>query len=419
MKLADNGWMKALRVILVILLVLAAGADTFVPAASAQSAGGEVVVAQNDGPGGFFRRLFRSNRRQQEPRQFQLFPEFGAPEAPPPIRQQRPKQQKKARAATSAPAQPKEPPPVEKAADAKRALVIGDFMAGALAKGLTDAFRDNPNATVIDLSSGSSGLVRDDYYNWAQKVPELVTEQKPDAILIMIGGNDRQTIHNAGTSISFGTDEWRAAYTSRVIALADSLKASGKPVLWGGLVPVASSAMSGDYSAFNGIFREQLEARGLQFIDMWNGFADEDGKYVAFGPDIRGQSAQLRADDGLNFTRAGQRKLAYFVEQNLSDLFGGAVTPVAITEPAKGATGVVSPLIGPMVPLDALEQGSSDALSGGVRGQPGNITTAVAARLTREDAKLPPAGRADSSLWPLSSPTLAPAPSTLPGRGPR
>ena len=44
-------------------------------------------------------------------------------------------------------------------------------MAGALAKGLADAYRDDPNAMVIDASSGSSGLVRDDYYDWPAKVP--------------------------------------------------------------------------------------------------------------------------------------------------------------------------------------------------------------------------------------------------------
>ena len=114
------------------------------------------------------------------------------------------------------------------------------------------------------------------------------------------------------------------------------LKPTGKPVVWGGLVSVESSAMSRDYSSFNGIVREQAEAKGLRFVDMWNGFADEDGKYVSVGPDVRGQSVQLRADDGLNFTRAGQRKLAYFVEQQLNDMFGGTgASSTAVNPPRR------------------------------------------------------------------------------------
>ena len=153
---------------------------------------------------------------------------------------------------------------MEKAEDAKRAMVVGDFMAGALAKGLAEAYAENPNVVVIDATSGSSGLVRNDYYDWPAKLPALVEEQKPDAILVMIGGNDRQGIETDTGAQALGSEAWRAAYAARVAAFADALKATGKPVLWGGLVPVAPAAMSRDYSSFNGIVREQLEAKGAE-----------------------------------------------------------------------------------------------------------------------------------------------------------
>ena len=60
---------------------------------------------------------------------------------------------------------------------------------------------------MVDASSGSSGLVRDDYYNWPAKVPELVAEQKPDAILVMMGANDRQTMQTAAGAQAFGGDQ--------------------------------------------------------------------------------------------------------------------------------------------------------------------------------------------------------------------
>jgi hypothetical protein len=415
MNLADKDRMKSRAAFLCLLIALLAAPEEFIPVALAQSPGGEVVVAQNDGPGGFFRRLF-NRRRQPQPQRapFQLFPDFDAV-APPVIQ---PRRERKSRTAV---AKPKEAAAVKKAENAKRALVLGDFMGNALAKGLTDAYRDNPNVVVIDASSGSSGLVRDDYFNWPAKVPEIVAEQKPDAILIMIGGNDRQTMQTAAGSLEFGSDAWRATYAARITALADALKATGKPVLWGGLVPVASAAMSGDYSSFNGIVREQTDAKGLQYIDMWNGFSDDDGKYVAFGPDVRGQSVQLRADDGLNFTRAGQRKLAYFVEQNLSDLFGGAVPTLAAVQPQNvKSANPLQALIGPMVPLDALETMGGENLSGAVlEGQRGGVATAIAARVSRNDARPPPAARADSYLWPVP-PALRITPAAgTPLRGPQ
>jgi hypothetical protein len=406
-------------IVAALLAVIIVATEVLVPSALAQSAPQEIVVAQNNsGPGNFFRRLFRRQGPQPQ-REFQrpVFPGFEAPERfVRPRRERRPRQ--------TAPAEP-EVAAVEKAPDAKRALVVGDFMAAALAKGLGETYRENANVVVIDASSGASGLVRNDYYDWPARLPEIVAEQKPDAILVMVGGNDRQGIATPTGDQPFGTEGWRTAYASRVAALADALKATGKPVLWGGLVPVEPSAMSRDYSAFNGIVREQLEAKGLKFVDMWNGFADEEGKYVAVGPDIRGQSVQLRSDDGLNFTRAGQRKLAYFVEQDLTDIFGGNAPQLATTDagvPSTSMDAATAALIGPMVSIDALDlQGGDDLSQRITRGaQRGEVATQVSARLAEDDSELPPAGRADSFVWPLPPPPKVVEPPTLPvARGPR
>jgi uncharacterized protein len=407
------------RAAVAAILFLAIGAmlagDIVVPLAYAQSSG-EIVVAQNNnGPGGFFRRLFGRRQRQQQPpqqrRDFQIFPGLEEPAQP--------RRERRERRARTAEPQPREVAAVEKAENAKRALVIGDFMATALAKGLAEAYRENANVVVIDATSGSSGLVRQDYFDWPGKLPSIVAEQKPDAILVMLGGNDRQTLDG---SLELGSDAWRTAYTQRVAALADALKATGKPVIWGGLVSVESSAMSRDYSSFNGIVREQAEAKGLRYVDMWNGFADEDGKYVSVGPDVRGQSVQLRADDGLNFTRAGQRKLAYFVEQQLNDMFGGIGGLIAAVGPgAEGAA--IDARIGPMQTLDALSLMGGDDLARGVTSSRdrGKVASDIAARITQADAAPPPKGRADSYIWPPPAPppTVQVSPDFSVPRGPR
>jgi hypothetical protein len=196
-------------------------------------------------------------------------------------------------------------------------------------------------------------------------------------------------------------------------------------VLWGGLVPVEANAMSRDYSAFNGIVREQLEAKGLKFIDMWNGFGDEEGKYVAVGPDIRGQAVPLRSDDGLNFTRAGQRKLAYFVEQDLNDIFGGNAPQLASADGSLSATtldAATAALIGPMMTLDAMELVGGDALArqDSRERERGAVAAEISARLSNEESDLPPSGRMDSYTWPLPTPVAPMEPPVLPvGGGPR
>jgi hypothetical protein len=364
--------------------------------AQVQVDGSEIVVAQAEERGGVFRFLTRPFRRRE--------PQVVPMPAPPPQQVQPRRQREASRPRRQRQTAPEPVAPrvvaVDKAEDAKRVMVVGDFMASALSKGLVEAYAENPNVLVIDASNGSSGLVRDDYYNWPSELPALVEEQKPDAILVLVGANDRQTIPGAGDP---GSDAWRAAYAERVGAFADVLKATTRTILWVGLPPVDSGSMSRDYSAFNGIVREQLEGRGLRFIEIWDGFADAEGQFVSAGPDISGQEVQLRTGDlGLNFTRAGQRKLAFFVEQDLNAILGGAAPVLASVEPApEGEPGAPLPQIGPMVNIDSMATG--DALSGGSTAGSGTAGAAILERVAGDGAA-PPEGRADDFSWPTVSP---------------
>jgi hypothetical protein len=65
------------------------------------------------------------------------------------------------------------------------------------------------------------------------------------------------------------------------------------------------------------VYREKTFINSAKFIDTWNGFTDESGRFSAYGPDMTGQVKRLRADDGVHFTMRGYLKLAHFVEKEL------------------------------------------------------------------------------------------------------
>ncbi|MHA1190357.1 MAG: SGNH/GDSL hydrolase family protein, partial [Alphaproteobacteria bacterium] len=165
-------------------------------------------------------------------------------------------------------------------------LVIGDFMAQAMAGGLVAAFRENPEIQIVNAAEGASGLVRDDYFNWVRFLPELVTKFTPAAIVIMVGANDRQPFRTGSGRIQTDTDEWRTAYAARVRELTNAVAIAKIPTYWAGLVPVSKASLSRDYSKFNTIYREAATSAGIPFVDLWGGFADDQGKFAARGPDI-------------------------------------------------------------------------------------------------------------------------------------
>src|SRR5690606_30006857 len=77
-----------------------------------------------------------------------------------------------------------------------------------------------------------------------------------------------------------------------------------------------------DMIAFNDIYRRIVTDAGGEFVDVWDGFVDEKGAFVVNGPDMNGQPAQLRSSDGINVTRPGRRKIAFYAEKPLNRLLG-------------------------------------------------------------------------------------------------
>ena len=74
-------------------------------------------------------------------------------------------------------------------------MVIGDTMADWLAYGLEEVLSDTPDVGVVRNIRPTSGLVRYDAKNdsleWSGVVKDALVNEKPSAIVIMLGLNDR------------------------------------------------------------------------------------------------------------------------------------------------------------------------------------------------------------------------------------
>jgi len=248
---------------------------------------------------------------------------------------------------------------VTKRPDARTVLVIGDFLASGLAEGLTTAFSQNPNVRIVDRTSGSSGFVREDYHNWAKNADELISADRPAAVIVMIGTNDRQQMLVDGVRETIRSEAWNKEYAARAEELANTVAARKIPLLWVGMPPFKSSKMMLDVLAFNDIYRVAATSAGGEFIDIWDGFVDENGAYVPSGPDINGQPARLRANDGINLARPGKRKVAFYVEKPLYKALGedpAAAVAAAIPSGSRSAYR----LFGPFGPSEQQEPANLD-----------------------------------------------------------
>jgi hypothetical protein len=201
--------------------------------------------------------------------------------------------------------------------------------------------------------------------------------------------------------LEFHSEAWQAAYIKRIDATIAVLRSANVPVFWVGLPPQRNPRAAQDAVYLNELFRSRAERAGIVYVDVWDGFVDEAGRYVLQGPDVEGQTRRLRSGDTVYFTRFGARKLAHYVEREIQRAIVNRALPIAL--PAPGPAVVTRPgarpLAGPVIPLTASGGGGNELLGGGVT-RPPPVDPVANRVLVRGEPVAAPAGRADNFAWP-------------------
>jgi uncharacterized protein len=364
------------------------------------------------------------------------------------------------------------PPPAKRDTTPERnVLVLGDAMADWLAYGLEDTYSEQPDMGVIRKHKTVSGLIKyqpkGEPSDWAAAARSIIATEKADAIVVMLGLNDRASIRepvvdkktekkddknahakdakpsdtkssdgaakpddkpvdtelspddaadapqaatpersarSANGVYDFRDERWVELYNKKIDELIGVLKSKGVPVLWVGLPAIRGQKGTSDMLFLDALYREGAAKAGITYVDVWDGFVDEAGRFMQKGPDFEGQIRQLRTSDGVFFTKPGARKLAHYVEREVTRLLARS-TPIALpTEPATPDASAppgqpTRPLAGPIVPLVASSVGT-DQLLGGPGSRPAAVDPLAARTLVKGEALAPPAGRADDFAWP-------------------
>jgi uncharacterized protein len=384
----------------------------------------------------------------------------------------------------------KAPPPEKRDTVPERnVLVLGDAMADWLAYGLEDAYAEQPEMGVIRRHKTISGLIKyqpkGEPADWAAAAKGILATEKPDAIVVMLGLDDRQAIREPAVDKSdkpsdkkgdkkdarakpdaksdaktdaksgdakpgadaaakpddkvvdtelppddaadsdappiiapekstrspngvyqFREERWVELYTKKIEEMIAVLKTKGVPVLWVGLPAVRGPKATADMLFLDALYRDVAGKAGITYVDVWDGFVDEAGRFLQKGPDFEGQIRQLRSYDGVYFTKPGARKLAHYVEREITRLLASRSAPIELpTEPAtpdanaQPGQPAPRPLAGPILPLVASSVGT-DQLLGGAGSRPAAVDALAARTLVKGEPLAPPAGRADDFVWP-------------------
>jgi len=204
-----------------------------------------------------------------------------------------------------------------------RVAVIGD----SLSQGLGPAIERwmNPSVVrVLPLGRQSTGLSREDYFNWEAGMRQIVEEFRPDLVFVLLGSNDAQAqISRDGTAIPVGSVQWLEGYRERAADLLGEATRAGTHVVWVG-IPIVKERQRWDfYRRVNDIYRDTASADPFGiYVDAWTPFEGRDGGYTAFVRNDRGDLVEVRASDGVHFTQTGYSFLARMAIRAADQAFG-------------------------------------------------------------------------------------------------
>jgi uncharacterized protein len=283
-----------------------------------------LIMTQGLSGAQFFEERFPYEHRQQRG-SFDWF-------APAPLERAVPRRERAPQERAAPPDYSKAPAPKKtdsktETAAAVPVMVLGDAMADWLGYGLELAYADSPEIGILRQHVTNSGLIRSDpreYPDWPKAARDVIAAQKPKFVLMMIGVNDRRQIHEAAAAsaqrvaksppqpadnaaleldkpdkpaepstgapletvssgnqpLEFRTDAWSEAYIRRIDDTVAALKTSGVPVFWVGLPPLRGQKAAADTSFLNDLYRSRADKAGIIYIDVWDGFVDDDGRYA-------------------------------------------------------------------------------------------------------------------------------------------
>jgi uncharacterized protein len=182
-------------------------------------------------------------------------------------------------------------------------LVTGDSEAQFVGEVLTDMLpSDLFDVTVV--ARNATGLTNPEFFNWEINARQEIAARHPDAVVMVIGGNDGFNVLVDGQLYGPETPQWQLEYARRTAVVMRELSSGGRrPVYW---VPPPTARDP----EFNRIFASQNKAveraagavPGGRYVDVY--WTLNKGRYSDVLK-IDGRKVLARQSDGVHFSRDG------------------------------------------------------------------------------------------------------------------
>jgi hypothetical protein len=187
--------------------------------------------------------------------------------------------------------------------DPVEVFVTGDSQAEFIGQQLTDMLPDELFDVEV-MARNATGLTNPEFFNWEINAEQEIAARRPDAVVMVIGGNDGFNVLADGRLHGPQDPEWQTEYARRAAVVMRELGSRGRrPVYW--LPPPTARDPEFDaiYEAQNRAVEQAAAAvPGARYVDIYSTI--NDGRY-SDELTIDGRRVLARQADGVHFSREG------------------------------------------------------------------------------------------------------------------
>lgn len=173
---------------------------------------------------------------------------------------------------------------------------------------------------VTTVARNGTGLTNPNFFNWELNAEQEMSDRDPDAVVMVVGGNDGFNVSVDGKLYGPETPEWQTEFARRAAVVMRSLVEDGKrPVYWAAPPTARDETYNNIYRNQNAAVKRAAEAvPGARYVDIYTTI--NDGRYsdeVQLGK----RRVLGRQSDGVHFNREGAIVPAHLILRAMSKDF--------------------------------------------------------------------------------------------------
>lgn len=173
---------------------------------------------------------------------------------------------------------------------------------------------------VTTVARNGTGLTNPNFFNWELNAKQEMSDRDPEAVVMVIGGNDGFNVTVDGKLYGPETPEWQTEFARRTAVVMRTLAQNGKrPVYWAAPPTARDETYNNIYRNENAAVKRAAAAvPGARYVDIYTTI--NDGRYsdeVTLG----NRKVLGRQSDGVHFNREGAILPAHLILSSMSKDF--------------------------------------------------------------------------------------------------